>query len=360
VQDLARRRLIIVAGKGGVGKTTTSAGVALWLARQGKKTLLVTVDPAKRLEDSLGVPVGPNPTAVQPNLKAMMLDPSAIIKEHLEERLPQAKVTEHPLFRYVTNYLPGLNELMAIGKLNDFRKAGTYECIVVDTAPTGHALSFLAAPQGIRDMMKEGSLLKWAVRGYAVWQRMASTASKVGNVFKKEADRKAAPPDIDFEKVFGEIREEADRIQAFLSDPEHSRILLVTLPEKLPVEETVDLHAAVTELGFPVAGVVVNKVQPDPLAGHADRFAQLENASSRRSFTHKAAQATGDPPEFFAALVAAAEFGQVRRAMNLAYIAELRERLPQLPVTLMPLFKEDVQGLKRLKEFSAALFGETS
>jgi TRC40/GET3/ArsA family transport-energizing ATPase len=356
VQELAGKRLLIVAGKGGVGKTTTSAAVALHLAKLGRKTLLVTVDPAKRLADSLGVPVGAKPTAVQPNLKAMMLDPAAIIKEHLEERLPQAKVTEHPLFRYVTGYLPGLNELMAIGKLNDFRREGAYDCIVVDTAPTGHALSFLAAPQGIRDMLKEGSLLKWAVRGYAVWQRMASTASKVGNVFKKEADRKAAPPDIDFEKVFAEIREEADRIQAFLADPRHARLLLVTLPEKLPVEETCDLHAAVTELGFTAHAVVVNKVQPDPLAGHAERFAALGNASARRAFVAKAAAATGDEAGLFESLLDAAEFGQVRRAMNLAYIAELRRRLPTLPVVLMPLFKEDVQGLKRLREFSAALF----
>jgi TRC40/GET3/ArsA family transport-energizing ATPase len=353
---LAGKRLVIVAGKGGVGKTTTSAALALHLAKQGRKTLLVTVDPAKRLEDSLGVPVGAKPTSIQPNLKAMMLDPAAIIKEHLEERLPEAKVTEHPMFRYVTSYLPGLNELMAIGKLNDFRREGAYDCIVVDTAPTGHALSFLAAPQGIRDLLKEGSLLKWAVRGYAVWQRMASTASKVGNVFRGVSERKAAPPDIDFEKVFAEIRDEAERIQAFLSDPEHARLLLVTLPEKLPVEETCDLHAALAELGFTVHAVVVNKVQPDPLAGHAERFAALGNASARRSFTAKAAAATGDDPTLFEALLAAAEFSEVRRAMNLAYIAELRERLPLLPVVALPLFKEDVQGLKRLREFSAALF----
>jgi anion-transporting ArsA/GET3 family ATPase len=245
---------------------------------------------------------------------------------------------------------------MAIGRLNDFRRANTYDCIVVDTAPTGHALSFLAAPQGIRDMMREGSLLKWAVRGYAVWQKMASTASKVSNVFKKEEDRKAGPPDIDFEKVFAEIKEEAERIQEFLSDPKHSRLLLVTLPEKLPVEETIDLHKAVNELGFHVHVVVVNKVQPDPLSGHAERFKALENASARRSFTTKAAEATGDDPALFQALVAAAEFGQVRREMNLAYIADLRARLPKVPIVHMPLFKEDVQGLKRLKEFSAVLF----
>src|ERR1041385_4015926 len=92
VQDLAERRLIIVAGKGGVGKTTCSSAIALHLAKLGRKTLLVTVDPAKRLEDSLGVPVGFKETPIQPNLAAMMLDPEAVIREHLMRGLPEAQV----------------------------------------------------------------------------------------------------------------------------------------------------------------------------------------------------------------------------------------------------------------------------
>lgn len=356
MRDLAGKRLVIVAGKGGVGKTTTSAAVALRLAQEGRRTLLVTVDPARRLEDSLGVPVGAAPTAVQPGLEAMMLDPAALLKEHLEERLPQARVAEHPLFRYVTNYLPGLNELMAIGKLNDLRREGAYDCIVVDTAPTGHALSFLAAPQGIRDLLREGSLLRWAVRGYAVWQRMAGAAGRVGNVFRKEGERRPPPPDIDFERVFAEIRQEAERIQAFLSDPKHAGLLLVTLPERLPVEETCDLHAAVGDLGFAVHGIVVNKVQPDPLRGHAGRFAALRKARARRAFVARAAAGTGDEPALLEALLEAAEFGQVRRQMNLAYVAELRARLPALPMVVLPLFRQDVQGMERLREFGAALF----
>ncbi|MFO1534175.1 MAG: ArsA family ATPase, partial [Thermoplasmatota archaeon] len=192
--------------------------------------------------------------------------------------------------------------------------------------------------------------------GYAVWQRLSGAARSVQNIVRRGDERRKPPPDIDFEKVFASIAEEAKRIRAFLTDAEHSALVLVALPEKLPVEETCDLHAAVAELGFTVHAVIVNKVQPDPLAGHAERFAALGNASARRSFTGKAAAATGDTPALFEALLAAAEFSGVRRAMNLAYIAELKERLPTLPLVALPLFKEDVQGLKRLREFSAALF----
>ena len=358
MQDLAGKRLIIVAGKGGVGKTTCSSGIALHLAKAGRKTLLVTVDPAKRLEDSLGVPVGFKETPVQPNLKALMLDPEKVIREHLARELPNVKIAEHPMFRYVTNYLPGLNELMAIGKLNDLRREGKFDAIVVDTAPTGHALSFLSAPKAIQELMSEKSLLKWAIRGYSVWQKVQATARGATNLFKKKEDQEEAPPDIDFERIFADIEEEAQKIRAFLTDPQHSALVLVTLPEKLPVEETADLHAVVTgELGMQVAGIVVNKMQPDALAGVQGRFDALAGTkAARKAFVAGAAKATGEPEALVEALVAAAEFSEVRRAMNLAHLAELEAKLPGLPLAVVPLFKEDVQGLKRLGEFRAALF----
>lgn len=358
VQGLVGKRLIIFAGKGGVGKTTCSAATALQLAKSGKKTLLVTVDPAKRLEDSLGVPVGPTPTAVQPRLWAMMLDPGAVIKEHLEQRLPEAKVTEHPLFRYVSNYLPGLNELMAIGKLNDFRREGKYDVIVVDTAPTGHALSFLSVPKAMQELMSEKSILKWAIRGYSVWQKVYGAARSVGNVFRKGGAKSPAPADIDLEKVFAEIAHEAEQIRAYLTDSQHSALVLVTLPEKLPVEETCDLHEALTkDLGMQVFAIVVNKVQPDALAGVKDEFdAVARDAKRREAFARDAARATGETPDLLAALVAAAEFAEVRRTMNLGHIEELSRRLPHIPRVTVPLFKEDVRGLASLGQLRLVMF----
>ena len=357
MQGLEGKKLVIVAGKGGVGKTTCAAAIALQLAKQGRKTLLVTVDPAKRLEDSLGVPVGATETPVQPRLVAMMLDPAAVIREHLQREMPEAKVTEHPMFRYVTNYLPGLNELMAIGKLNDLRRAERFDIIVVDTAPTGHALSFLSAPKAIQELMSETSLLKWAVRGYGVWQKLSGAARSAGNLLKKKSERQEAPPDIDFERIFADIESEAARIRDFLSNPDHSALVLVTLPEKLPVEETADLHAAVTgDLGMRVHAIVVNKMQPDALAGVQDRFDAVASSPTRRAeFARQAAQATGAPARLVEALVSAAEFSEVRRAMNLGHLADLQARLPGIPLVLVPLFRQDVQGLRSLRAFGAAL-----
>jgi arsenite/tail-anchored protein-transporting ATPase len=361
VQDLATKRLVLFTGKGGVGKTTCSAAAALRFARAGKRTLLVTVDPAKRLEDALGVPVGFTATPVEADLTAMMLDPATVIREHLQREVPQAKVEEHPLFRYVTSSLPGLNEMMAIGRLNDLRREDAYDVIVVDTAPTGHALSFLGVPKSVSELMSETSLLHWAVKGYTVWQRLSATARGVGNVFKKAEDRRPPPPDIDFQRLFGRIRDEAERIRAFLADPKLCAVVVVTIPERLPVEETVDLHTALTkELGMRVHTVVVNKVQPDPLGPHDARFAALAaTAAARRRFTATAARATGEDPALVEAMVEGAEFGRVRRRMNLEHIADLRRRLPEVPLVQVPLFKEDVQGIPRLGPLADALFSGT-
>lgn len=358
MEGLSEKRLIIVAGKGGVGKTTTSSAIALRLAKEGRKTLLVTVDPAKRLEDSLGIEIGFKERPIQPNLTAMMLDPEAVIREHLEREIPEAKITDHPLFRYVTQYLPGLNELMAIGKLNDLRRAGTYDAIVVDTAPTGHALSFLKAPSAIRELMSEKSLLKWAMRGYTVWQKVSGTMKQAGNLFKKKQDRKEGPPDIDFERIFADIQNEADAIRGFLTDPDHSAFVVVCLPEKLPVEETVDI-ARVTkeELGMRIHTVVVNKVQPDAFGDGLEAFeAIVQDPDRRKAFAAATAKAGDVPKDLVDAMLDAAEFGNLRRAMNLAYIEELAERLPRVPLGMVPLFKHDVNGLKRLHAFEAALF----
>ncbi len=362
LQELLDRNLVIFAGKGGVGKTTCSSATALALAKAGRKTLLVTVDPAKRLSDSLGIDVGFEEMPIQPNLTAMMLDPEAVIKEHLKREVPGLSVTEHPMFRYVTNYMPGLNELMAIGKLNDLRREGKFDVIVVDTAPTGHALSFLWAPKTIQELMSERSVLKWALKGYAVWQQLSSTAKKVQNVFKKKDQRSSGPPEIDFEKIFTDIENEATRIREFLTDPKQSALILVTLAERMPVEETLDLYDQVQgDLGMNVTHIVVNKMQPDVLGEHRAAFDELaDDPARRKQFVVTTAAATGVSTDLVEALMDGARFGEVRRAMNVAYLEELAVRLADVPLLVVPLFREDVTGLRRLAEFQAALMGASA
>ncbi|MHB8633193.1 MAG: ArsA family ATPase, partial [Thermoplasmatota archaeon] len=337
MEGLQDKRLVLVAGKGGVGKTTLSCAVALELAAQ-RKTLLVTIDPARRLADALGVKVGARPTRVGPRLDALMLDPEVVLREHLEGAFPGAGVPDHPLFRQVAAALPGLHELMAVGKLNDLRRSGEYECVVIDTAPTGHALSFLGAPKLVEEVLKEGSLARWAVKGYGVWQRFQGAAQTLeGALTGREVRRKA----IDFEGLFGSLLAEAKRIRSFLTDA-RSTVVLVTLPERLPVEETCFLHEALTkELGMRIHAVVVNKVQPDPVAAERGRLKAL-TGKRRAAFVTRAASATGESETLLGGLLDAATFNGIRHALNVAYVKELRGRVPT-PVATLPLYVREVQ-----------------
>lgn len=354
--DLFEREMLVFVGKGGVGKTTTSSAVALRLAKEGRRTLLVTVDPAKRLKDALGVPVGHRPKEVAKNLHAMMLDPEKVIDDYLRERAPDQNLTEHPMYKYISNYMPGINEMLAIGQLIEFRREKDFDTIVIDTAPTGHALSFLTTPLAVRDLFRENSLLKWAIRGYTIYQKFARSGRALGGLFGKK-DEIPEAPDIDFQELFNEISERVGEIQELLADHGRTTLTIVTLPEKLPVEETIDLHEYITgKLDIHVGYVVVNKVQPDALKGNSVEFEKLRKDKAVRAALADALDEAGYPRDLERALVDSTEFNEVRRAMNVERIAELAERLPSVPRILLPLHRRDISGMDRLGDFEVEFF----
>jgi TRC40/GET3/ArsA family transport-energizing ATPase len=351
-QDLYEREMLIFVGKGGVGKTTTSSAVALSLAATGRRTLLVTVDPAKRLKDALGIEIGHNPKEVRPQLWAMMLDPEKVIEEYLRESQPDRNLTQHPMYRYITNYMPGINELIAIGKLLEFRKEKDFDTIVIDTAPTGHALSFLTTPMAVRDIFKENTLLKWAVRGYTLYRRVAKSGRLLVGLF---GDKEKIPeaPDIDFEELFDKISRDVGEIHALLADHERTTLSIVTLPEKLPIEETVDLHRVITErLGIHVGYIIVNKMQPDALGDMTTAFDRLRTDEATKKALAEALKSRDYPPGLLARLLDASEFGEIRRAMNVDHLADLARRLADVPRILIPLHRKDVSGIPALEAFA--------
>lgn len=354
--DLFDRELLVFVGKGGVGKTTTSAAVALRLASQGRRTLLVTVDPAKRLADALGVPVGHRVTRIRPNLEALMLDPVKVIDEYLRENYPDEDLTRHPFYKYLSNYMPGINEVLAIGKLVEFRQEKNFDTIVVDTAPTGHALSFLTTPLKVRDLFQENALLRWAIKGYSLYQKISKSGRVLGKFISRSKDMPDAP-DVDFEKLFKDISQHVGTIQDLLSDPKRTTLVIVTLPEKLPVEETMDLHQYIhKELKIRVGYVVVNRVQPDAVAGMTKDLQRLErDTESQRAAGEFLAQ-RGYPKGLLPALVGSADFDDVRRRLNLQHIEELEKRLPQVTKIRIPLHREEVSGLDGLAVFEEEFF----
>ena len=175
---LERSRILVTLGPGGVGKTTTAAAVALQAARDGRPSLVCTIDPARRLARSLGLEgLGDTPKPVDLSrldgggapLHAMMLDAEAALDRMLLESGADPEAAErlrgHPLYRVMARELPGMHEYAAVSRLWELRQSGQWSLVVLDTPPTAHALDFLDAPRKLVKAL-ESPAIQWLVRPY--------------------------------------------------------------------------------------------------------------------------------------------------------------------------------------------------
>ena len=187
---VAGHEVIVCAGSGGVGKTTTAASLAVHAARQGRRTMVLTIDPARRLADALGVsPVGNQECEVKlgggGSLGAMMLDQKGAWDQLVERYAPSAEVRErifhNRFYQHLSESFAGSQEYMAIEQLCVLAESGEWDLIVVDTPPTRHALDFLEAPQRLGDFL-DRSVVKWFVKPYftAGWSALRAVNRSVG------------------------------------------------------------------------------------------------------------------------------------------------------------------------------------
>lgn len=206
--SLSDKRLVIVTGKGGVGKTTVSAALALESARSGKRTLVCEVNTKERITHLLGKPeAGPEITSLEENLWAVNVRPQEALREYalmvLKFESIYSAVFENRVVRYFLRFIPSLQEIVLLGKilyhLKEKRPDGTFrfDRIIIDAPATGHAITFLSVPQVIVDTVPPGAL-----SNDASWMR------------------------------------------DLLVDPQITAAVLVSLPEELPVNETLELHQA--------------------------------------------------------------------------------------------------------------------
>ena len=243
-----------MGGKGGVGKTTVAAATAIHLAREnaGEKILLFSIDPAHSLSDSLGQKIGNRTTAVAgvDGLFALEIEAQELLEELKQEYVSEIRgalggdssqsfeVQFDPqvmegLFSLTP---PGLDELMAILKIMDFLEEGKYDRYILDMAPTGHALRFLETPGTVQEWLIALFRLLIKYQGVA---RMPRTAELLRGVSKR-----------------------LHKVRQLLADTERCRIIAVTIPEAMAVEETRRLLVRLGELSIAVAGLVVNMVMP--------------------------------------------------------------------------------------------------
>lgn len=318
-------RLLLFGGKGGVGKTTTSASTAVWLADSGLKVLLVSSDPAHSTSDSLGVELSSDPTPVEgvPGLYGLELNPEAKLSTFmpkLGESLSgmssspfaalgglggmfdnSAKDEMQSIKEEIDSselVLPGLDEAIAFDELLKHVENPSWDVIVFDTAPTGHTLRFLSLPELIEAW--SGRLLRMMRVSGGI--RSMLFGRKQSDAMKEELER---------------FRRRVLHVRRVLSDPSTTSFTLVTIPERMGVNETVRANESLGEYDLPVTGCLVNRVTPEL-----------------------------DHP-----------FLQRRRFEEQGHITELEETL-DVPVTTMELFDSEVQGLERLRTYGQLLYGE--
>lgn len=273
------RSLYLVAGKGGVGKTTLAATLALGLRDSaGGPVLLVSTDPAGNLDQTLQCEVGDEPTSVAPGLDAMQIDAGADFEALREQYADELEVLIEKLSggldlafdreameRLLDLAPPGLDEVMALERVIGFFDRQQYAAIVLDTAPTGHLLRLLELPELVTDWLN--GLFKLFV--------------KYQHIFKL--------PGLQAKLV--QLSRGVKALRAILCDPARAALVAVTIPTRMAVEETRDLVAACGRLEVALAGIVCNQVTPEGGGALAQRLRDQE-----RSFVDQARLVAGGVP----------------------------------------------------------------
>lgn len=285
VDVLLERRILVCVGSGGVGKTTTAATLALAAARRGKRTLVLTIDPARRLANSLGLAsLGHDVQQVDPalvrrrapsqtgELHAMMLDQKQafdeVVVRHAKDPAAVQRILANPVYAQISGSLAGAQEYAAMAKLHDFDRSGNYDLIVVDTPPTAHALDFLDAPRKLSEAI-DSPAIEWFRKlqggGGGGW----SLVGKTGALVLKRLAKFVGSKFIDdmgvffteFNDILGGFRQRAEDTFSLLRQPRVG-FLLVASPEPMAVREALAFHARLVQAGMPFVGFVVNKVHP--------------------------------------------------------------------------------------------------
>jgi anion-transporting ArsA/GET3 family ATPase len=358
--------IIVCCGSGGVGKTTTSAALALRAAERGRRVVVLTIDPARRLAQSMGIEAldnTPRPVAgVAPtssgSLDAMMLDMKRTFDEVVEGQASPEKakqILENPFYIALSSSFAGTQEYMAMEKLGqihaDARRDGTYDLIVVDTPPSRSALDFLDAPERLSSFL-DGRFIKLLLapaKGPA--RLMTAGFSIVTNTLTKvlgaQVLRDMQTFVAAFDTLFGGFRQRAQKTFELLQ-ADGTAFLVVAAPEPDALREAAYFVERLSEDEMPLAGLVVNRASPAPLGTVTAEEAMAAAQRLRKE----------DPDSLTAGLLRL-HADRVRMAER---EARLRERFgaahPQVPTAVIPALAGDVHDLDGLRQVGSLLAGE--
>jgi anion-transporting ArsA/GET3 family ATPase len=352
-----RIRIVVVCGAGGVGKTTSAAALALRAAEAGRKVVVLTIDPARRLAQSLGVAELDNtPRPVRGldfgnggSLDAMMLDMKRTFDEVvLAHSTPETagSILENPFYVALSSQFAGTQEYMAMEKLGQLHaeavETGSWDLIVVDTPPARSALDFLDAPEHLSTLL-DGRFLKVLLAGARGPFRLVSVGfNLVAGALNKILGGRLLT-DLQtfiaaFEAIFGGFRERANQTFQLLASPQ-TTFLVVATPQRDALREAAYFVDRLSEEGMPLAGVVVNRVNRSTLDASAERALAL--AEDLDSDTQSAE---------IAALRQHADLVRVieNEQLLLDRFASRRATVARTLVTALPSDVTDVSSLRRV------------
>jgi anion-transporting ArsA/GET3 family ATPase len=281
--DDPRTRIIVCCGSGGVGKTTTAAALGLRAAQRGRHVVVLTVDPARRLAQSMGLtsldntprPV-PLPDAGGGSLHAMMLDMKRTFDEIVEahsEPDRAAQILANPFYQSLSSSFAGTQEYMAMEKLGQLRRADEWDLIVVDTPPSRSALDFLDAPQRLGRFL-DGRFIRLLTAPTRVSSRAYLRVVNAGfgmftgvvtKVLGTQLLRDVQTFVAAFDTMFGGFRERAEDTYQLLQTP-GTAFLVIATPEPDALREASYFVERLSQDRMPLAGLILNRVHPSPAA----------------------------------------------------------------------------------------------
>jgi len=378
---LASREIVVACGPGGVGKTTTAAAAAaMAAARLGGKVLVLTIDPARRLANALGLEGIGNAERRVPDeaftsagvtpmgqLWAAMLDTKQswddLIARHAPDRRTRDDILANPLYRNISGRFVQSHDYIAMERLYEIHAEGSYDLIVVDTPPTRNALDFLDAPERMADFFSS-RLLRWLIVPYR--SRLVNLASRP---FYQVADRILGTQflqDISeffilFQTMYDGFIERANAVKRLLADRRTSFVVVSTL-EAVPLREAEFFARALLDRHLHLGAIVLNKVLPaylrDPAAASV--------AEALRDRSEALADAVGDAlgdaaPEQVARVLHTVGQSFLDYRVVAQREAEQRAELASVPEALVsvPYFETDVYDLAGLLRLGERLWGGT-
>jgi anion-transporting ArsA/GET3 family ATPase len=354
--------VVVCCGSGGVGKTTTSAAIALRAAERGRRAVVVTIDPARRLADAFGLSEGltnqpsrialPDRPGQEPGgeLWAMMLDTAStfddLVRRHATDEAQVDRILANSFYRNIAGALSGTQEYMAAEKLYELQADERFDLVVVDTPPTRNALDFLDAPARLTRFLDHRlyRLLMAPARGGMKVLNLAAqpVLRTIGRVVGAEVLADAIAFFQAFDGMESGFRDRATHVLGLLRSTE-TRYVVVASPRHDTIDEATFFVGKLAANGLEVAGVVVNRLQPKFGSTTADE------AASAAAAAHDA----GD--DDLAALWANLALLHRQAEAESTTIAPLLAAVGGAPVARVPLQSSDVHDLDAISEIARSL-----